>query len=88
MRKIILIMCLLFVLMVSSVDSKTIEFKFETKTIELSLGSFSDIINRNYRYNLKEGDTWDCEEGVKYKEYSNILVNYKREVKTCIIISE
>ncbi len=88
MRKIIWSIFLLLVLMVSSVDSKTIEFEFETKTIELSLGSFSDIINRNYRFNLEEGDTWECEEGVKYKEYSNILVNYKREVKTCIIISE
>ncbi len=90
MKKIILIICLLLVLMVNVVNSKTIEYEPEVKVIELRLGSFKDIINMNYRYDLKEGDTWKCDEGVRYMGggYSNFLINYKREVKTCIIISE
>lgn len=88
MKKIIMIIGLLFVLMINCVDSKTMEYEFEAKTIELSLGSFGDIINRNYRFNLKEGDTWKCDEGVKYIESSNVLINYRSDVKTCIILSE
>jgi len=78
----------LFVLMVNVVDSKTIEYENEVKVIELSLGSFKDIINMNYRFNLKYGDVWECDEGVRYLDHSNALINYRREVKKCIIISQ
>ncbi len=88
MKKIILIIYLLFILIISSVDSNAIEYGYEVKVVELSLGSFKDIINMNYRYNLKEDDTWKCDEGVRYVDHGNFLINYKREVKTCIIISQ
>ncbi len=86
MRKIILIIFLLLI-MVNVVNSETIEYEPEVKVIELHLSSFRDIINMNYRYNLKEGDAWGCDEGVRYMKYSNALVNYRSDIKTCIIIS-
>ena len=86
MRKIILIIFLLLI-MVNVVNSETIEYEPEVKVIELHLSSFRDIINMNYRYNLKEGDAWGCDEGVRYVDHGNFLINYKRQVKTCIIIS-
>ena len=88
MKKIILIICILSVLMVNIVNSEEIEYEPKVKVIELHLSSFKDVINMNYRYNLKYGDAWKCDEGVRYMDHSNILINYKREVKTCIIISE
>ena len=87
MRKIFLIICILSVLMVSFVDSKTIEYEPEVKVIELHLASFKDIIQMNYRHNLKQGDAWKCDEGVRYVDHGNFLINYKKEVKTCVIIS-
>ena len=88
MIKIFLIIFLLFILVVNIVNSETIEYEFKAKKINLSLGSFRDIINGNYRFNLEKGDTWDCDEGVRYMKYSNALINYRSDVKTCIIISE